>query len=130
MIELHTRSEQVRYKYRMDEGNRKVKLDFKMPRQMTCQDADCVCLRYRRALEPHIPRPQALLERSSRSYLALYLCINMAVPANTTYPSGGTWFETLHKSFVDVSVDSSSDNAIPTSAFLEAAESLTTLFGQ
>lgn len=54
----------------------------------------------------------------------------MAVPANNTYPSGGTWFDTLHKSFVDVTVDANSDNAIPTSAFLEAAESLTTLFGR
>jgi len=54
----------------------------------------------------------------------------MAVPANNTYPSGGSWFDTLHKSFVDVSVDTNSDNAIPTGAFLEAAESLTTLFGR
>ena len=53
----------------------------------------------------------------------------MAVPSNSIYPAGGTWFDTLHKSFVDVSVDASKDNAIPTSDFLEAAESLTTLFG-
>ncbi|KAL8780536.1 MAG: hypothetical protein Q9213_006432 [Squamulea squamosa] len=43
-------------------------------------------------------------------------------------PPGGTWFDTLKKSFVDVPVNSSHDNAIPTSDFLEAAESLTTLF--
>ncbi|CAO1600213.1 MAG: hypothetical protein LQ349_001376 [Xanthoria aureola] len=43
-------------------------------------------------------------------------------------PPGGTWFDTLKKSFVDVPVDSSNGNAIPTSDFLEAAESLTTLF--
>ncbi|KAL8659449.1 MAG: hypothetical protein Q9226_000408 [Calogaya cf. arnoldii] len=43
-------------------------------------------------------------------------------------PPGGTWFDTLKKSFVDVPVDSSNGNAIPTSEFLEAAESLTTLF--
>ncbi|KAL8996209.1 MAG: hypothetical protein Q9169_004231 [Polycauliona sp. 2 TL-2023] len=43
-------------------------------------------------------------------------------------PPGGTWFDTLKKSFVDVPVQSSNDNAIPTSEFLEAAESLTTLF--
>lgn len=53
----------------------------------------------------------------------------MAVPSNSTYPAGGTWFDTLHKSFVDVPVEANNDNAIPTSAFLEAAESLTTLFG-
>ncbi len=45
-------------------------------------------------------------------------------------PPGGTWFDTLKKSFVDVPVDSSNGNAIPTSDFLEAAESLTTLFGR
>lgn len=54
----------------------------------------------------------------------------MAVPANSTFPSGGTWFDTLHKSFVNVSIDANNDNAIPTSDFLEAAESLTTLFGR
>ncbi|KAL8669645.1 MAG: hypothetical protein Q9168_005771 [Polycauliona sp. 1 TL-2023] len=43
-------------------------------------------------------------------------------------PPGGTWFDTLKKSFVDVPVQSSNGNAIPTSEFLEAAESLTTLF--
>ncbi|KAL8985257.1 MAG: hypothetical protein Q9205_000993 [Flavoplaca limonia] len=43
-------------------------------------------------------------------------------------PPGGTWFDTLKKSFVDVPVDLSNGNAIPTSEFLEAAESLTTLF--
>ncbi|KAL6719762.1 hypothetical protein ACLMJK_001683 [Lecanora helva] len=52
----------------------------------------------------------------------------MAVPSNSAFPTGGTWFDTLHKSFVDVPVEASNDNAIPTSAFLEAAESLTTLF--
>ncbi|KAH7072276.1 glycolipid transfer protein domain-containing protein [Paraphoma chrysanthemicola] len=44
------------------------------------------------------------------------------------YPPGGTFFETLKKSFVDVPVDASKDNAISTTEFLEAAESLTTLF--
>ncbi|KAL8800005.1 MAG: hypothetical protein Q9182_005486 [Xanthomendoza sp. 2 TL-2023] len=43
-------------------------------------------------------------------------------------PPGGTWFDTLKKSFVDVPVDTANQNAIPTSEFLEAAESLTTLF--
>jgi len=45
------------------------------------------------------------------------------------YPPGGTWFDTLKKSFVDVPVDATNDNAIATSNFLEAAESLSTLFG-
>ncbi|KAF2023152.1 glycolipid transfer protein [Setomelanomma holmii] len=44
------------------------------------------------------------------------------------YPPGGTFFQTLKKSFVDVPVDASKDNAISTTEFLEAAESLTTLF--
>jgi hypothetical protein len=45
------------------------------------------------------------------------------------YPPGGTFFDTVKKSFVDVPVDAAKDNAISTTDFLEAAESLTTLFG-
>jgi hypothetical protein len=45
------------------------------------------------------------------------------------YPPGGTFFDTVKKSFVDVPVDASKDNAISTTEFLEAAESLSTLFG-
>jgi len=45
-----------------------------------------------------------------------------------TVPTGGTYFDTLKRSFVDVPLDSSKDNAISTSEFLEACESLTTLF--
>ncbi|CAF9927974.1 MAG: hypothetical protein HETSPECPRED_006719 [Heterodermia speciosa] len=48
--------------------------------------------------------------------------------AKPAYPPGGTWFDTLKKSFTAVTVDATNDNAIPTSDFLEAAESLTTLF--
>jgi hypothetical protein len=44
-------------------------------------------------------------------------------------PAGGTWFDTLKRSFDDVPVDAANDNGIATSEFLEAAESLTTLFG-
>ncbi|KAF2818423.1 glycolipid transfer protein [Ophiobolus disseminans] len=44
------------------------------------------------------------------------------------YPPGGTFFDSVKRSFVDVPVDSSKDNAISTTEFLEAAESLTTLF--
>ncbi|RHZ44042.1 GLTP domain-containing protein, partial [Aspergillus thermomutatus] len=40
-------------------------------------------------------------------------------------PPGGTWFDTLKRSFADVPVN---DNAISTTEFLEAAESLVTLF--
>ncbi|KAF2261315.1 glycolipid transfer protein-like protein HET-C2 [Lojkania enalia] len=39
-----------------------------------------------------------------------------------------TFFDTLKRSFVDVPVDATKDNAISTSEFLEAAESLVTLF--
>jgi len=39
------------------------------------------------------------------------------------------YFATVKRSFSDVSVDATKDNAIDTSQFLEAAESLTTLFG-
>ncbi|KAF2014181.1 glycolipid transfer protein [Aaosphaeria arxii CBS 175.79] len=44
------------------------------------------------------------------------------------FPPGGTFFDTLKKSFVDVPVDASQDNAVSTTEFLEAAESLITLF--
>jgi hypothetical protein len=44
-------------------------------------------------------------------------------------PPGGTFFDTLKKSFVDVPEDKANDDAISTEAFLEAAEALTTLFG-
>jgi hypothetical protein len=46
------------------------------------------------------------------------------------FPPGGTFFDTVKKTFVDVPVDASKDNAISTTEFLEAAESLTTLFGR
>jgi hypothetical protein len=44
------------------------------------------------------------------------------------FPPGGTFFDTVKKSFVDVPINSANDSAIPTTEFLEAAESLTTLF--
>ena len=40
-----------------------------------------------------------------------------------------TFFDTIQKSFVDVPVDAANENAIHTSEFLDASESLTTLFG-
>ena len=49
--------------------------------------------------------------------------------ATTAIPPGGTWFDTLKRSFADVPVDAAHDNAIATTDFLDAAHSLTTLFG-
>ena len=43
------------------------------------------------------------------------------------FPPGGTYFDG-RKSFADVNVDASKDNAINTTQFLEAADSLTSLF--
>ncbi|QSZ34407.1 hypothetical protein DSL72_005999 [Monilinia vaccinii-corymbosi] len=43
-------------------------------------------------------------------------------------PPGGTFIDTLERSFVDVPVNKEKDNAIATTEFLQAAESLTTLF--
>ena len=40
-----------------------------------------------------------------------------------------TWFDTINRSFDSVPVDAANDNGISTTEFLEAAESLTTLFG-
>lgn len=44
-------------------------------------------------------------------------------------PPGGTIVQTFRKSFVDVPIDADKDNAIATTEFLDAAESLTTIFG-
>ncbi|KAI2614226.1 het-c [Hypoxylon fragiforme] len=49
----------------------------------------------------------------------------MSTPA---FPAGGTLLQTFKKSFVDVPIDNNNDNAISTTEFLEAAESLTTMF--
>jgi hypothetical protein len=49
--------------------------------------------------------------------------------ATAAIPEGGTWFDTLKKSFVDVPIDTENNDAVSTTEFLEAAESLTTLFG-
>ncbi|KAG7127124.1 Pleckstrin y domain-containing family A member 8 [Verticillium longisporum] len=45
-----------------------------------------------------------------------------------TIPPGGTIVDTFKKSFVDVPVDADKNNAIATAEFLEATESLTTIF--
>ncbi|KAI9807422.1 MAG: hypothetical protein M1833_000167 [Piccolia ochrophora] len=46
----------------------------------------------------------------------------------TAYPPGGTFFDNLKRSFTDAPLDKSADNALSTSEFLQATESLTTLF--
>jgi len=44
-------------------------------------------------------------------------------------PAGGTYLDTMKRDFTKVPVDAAKSNAISTSEFLEAAESLTTMFG-
>ncbi|KAM5359860.1 hypothetical protein ACJZ2D_014159 [Fusarium nematophilum] len=46
-----------------------------------------------------------------------------------TFPPGGTIVQTFKQSFTDVPVDEANGNAVSTTEFLEAAESLTTMFG-
>lgn len=46
-----------------------------------------------------------------------------------TIPPGGTLLDTFKQSFTDVPVDADKDNAISTTEFLDASESLTTMFG-
>lgn len=48
--------------------------------------------------------------------------------ATATIPAGGTLLDTFQKSFVDVPVDAAKNNAISTTEFLEAAESMTAMF--
>lgn len=45
-----------------------------------------------------------------------------------TFPPGGTILDTFKQSFTTVPVDSEKDNAVSTTQFLDAAESLTTIF--
>lgn len=47
-----------------------------------------------------------------------------------TYPPGKTFLDNLKRSFTDVPVNKENGNAIATVEFLEASESLTTLFGK
>lgn len=53
----------------------------------------------------------------------------MAAKGAAAYPPGGTFLDTLKMNFTAVNVDKEKDNAVNTTEFLEAAESLTTLFG-
>lgn len=48
--------------------------------------------------------------------------------AQVVIPAGGTWFDTIQKSFTDVPVNEANDNSISTTEFLQAAEALVTLF--
>ena len=50
--------------------------------------------------------------------------------AATTIPPGGTLLDTFRKSFTDVPVDADKANAIHTTDFLDATESLTSMFGR
>lgn len=45
-------------------------------------------------------------------------------------PVGATIVHTFKQSFVDVPIDAENGNAIATTQFLDAAESLTTMFGK
>lgn len=44
-------------------------------------------------------------------------------------PEGGTYLDTFKQSFTNVPIDAEHGNAISTVEFLDAAESLTTMFG-
>lgn len=73
--------------------------------------------------------PTSISHRSGylRSYL---LPENKMAAVAIEVPAGGTYLDTFKKSFTDVPVDAANDNAISTEEFLEAAESLVTIFGQ
>ena len=49
--------------------------------------------------------------------------------ATAQIPEGGTYLDTFKTSFTAVPVDAENGNAVSTAEFLDAAESLTTMFG-
>jgi hypothetical protein len=49
--------------------------------------------------------------------------------ATAQIPEGGTYLDTFKGSFTKVPIDAENGNAIATTEFLDAAESLTTMFG-
>ena len=49
--------------------------------------------------------------------------------STAAYPPGGTIVQSLKRSFADVPVDEANGEAVSTTEFLEASESLTTIFG-
>lgn len=63
-------------------------------------------------------------------HFSLYFVVDSSFYQSHTTAIMSTFFDTINKSFVDVPVDAAKDNAISTTEFLEAAESLTTLFGE
>lgn len=66
---------------------------------------------------------------SNSTYIQIppYLHTYITMAANA-FPPGGTYFDNGKRSFTDVPIDQSKDNAIATTEFLEAAEALTGLF--
>jgi hypothetical protein len=46
-----------------------------------------------------------------------------------TIPPGKTLLDTFKRSFTDVPIDAAKGNAVSTTEFLDASESLTTIFG-
>ena len=85
--------------------------------------------------EPLAPHFELSMSRKDTAHyalprLSLSTIDHPKIMATTNaYPPGGTFLDTLKKSFTDVPIDKEKDNAISTTEFLEAAESLTTLFG-
>merc|ERR1711964_104216 len=65
--------------------------------------------------------PNTFHSQSFKTPTAIMAAVN-------AYPPGGTFLDTLKVSFTNVPVDKEKDNAVATTEFLEAAESLTTLF--
>jgi hypothetical protein len=61
------------------------------------------------------------------SLLELFIFLFISFANMAAIPADGTWFDTIKKSFADVPVNA--ENGISTTEFLEAAESLVTLFG-
>jgi hypothetical protein len=75
----------------------------------------------------HLAIPQTSPSLALQSPNSTHKSITMA--SANAFPPGGTFLDTLKKSFTDVPIIKEKDNAIATTEFLEAAESLTTLFG-
>ncbi|KAI9167215.1 HET-C2-like protein [Paramyrothecium foliicola] len=63
-------------------------------------------------------------------FLNVYQSFNvlLAIMSAPTLAPGQTWVSTMKTSFTDVPVDAANGNAVATTQFLDAAESLTTMF--
>lgn len=86
------------------------------------------------SMDPNLSPPQN--HEHPEQYTNIYLLrrssiesLKSATMSTQAYPPGGTFFDNIKRSFVDVPVNKEKDNAVSTTEFLEAAESLTTLFG-